>query len=128
MKHKAVFAALVLPLVFSACASEDLVTLDGMIEERGGFPYGPAYPIIVTPDDKVYTILPPEEAERIFKTRGLKGHPIRFKVRHLKEKYRGNWWGEYIEGTVTPVSWEILDPLTGEVIKNHRLRRSRWSW
>jgi hypothetical protein len=127
MKRKLFFLALILPLVFSACASEDIVTLKGKVSHHRVYPEGPGYPVIVTPDDKVYTILPPEEAERILKTHGLTdGYFIRFKVHLLKETQRYKM-GENIEGTVTPVSWEILDPLTGEVIKNHPLRRSRWS-
>jgi hypothetical protein len=127
VKHNLLFVALVLPLVFSACASEDLVTLEGKVRHRRAYPdAGPHYPIIVTPDNKAYNIFPPEEVERILNTRGLTGGCLmRFKVRLLKEKHGYGW--QYIEGTVTPISWEILDPLTGKVIKNHRLRRSRWS-
>jgi hypothetical protein len=123
---KPLFVALVLPLVFLACVSEDLVTIEGTVRHTRVYPEGPHYPVIVASNGKVYTILPPEEAERILDTSGLTQPLIRFKVRLLKETQRYKM-GENIEGTVTPVSWEILDPLTGEVIKNHPLRRSRWS-
>jgi hypothetical protein len=118
------FAGVFFLAVLSSCAAMGLVTLDGRVKYRGLYPDGPGYVVIVTEDGKVYTIMPEEKEKEIRGMFRLRGYPLRFTVRPYKEIF--GLWPEHVDGTVTPIAWEIINHRTGEPIKNHELRKPLW--
>jgi hypothetical protein len=120
-KAGVLFAGVFSLILLSSCAAMGLVTLDARVVHNAIHPEGPGYAVIFMEDGKRYTIMPEEKEKEI---RPLRGHAIRFTVRFCKEK-RGYGFA-HVDGTVTPIAWEIIDPHTGKPIKNHKLRKPLW--
>ncbi|MDR1239945.1 MAG: hypothetical protein LBK27_07515 [Treponema sp.] len=138
MRTKPFIAVLAFGVILASCASE-IFTFDGRIELQDvydapptatrPFPVGPTdsrfrgYAVIVSEDGNRYNIWPKELEERIQDNSSIKNHLIRFTVRPQK---RTDGYGlVYVDGTVEPLSWEILDS-NGEIEKDHYLRKTRW--
>jgi hypothetical protein len=118
------FAGVFSLTLLSSCAAMGLVTLDARVRHSPIHPDGPIYAVIVMEDGKRYTIMPKEKEKEIRGISDLREYPIRFTVRFCKEK-RGYGF-MHVDGTVTPIAWEIIDLHTGKPIKNHKLRKPLW--
>jgi hypothetical protein len=118
------FAGVFSLMIVSSCAAMGLVTIEGRVGYHALYHEGPGYAIIMAEDGKIYTIMPEEKEKEIRGIYRLREHPIRFTVRPYKEFF--GLWPEHVDGTVTPIAWEIIDHHTGKPIKNHELRKPLW--
>ncbi|MDR1239944.1 MAG: hypothetical protein LBK27_07510 [Treponema sp.] len=138
MRTTRFITVLALAIILTSCASENF-TFDGRIELQSVYyappsaprplPEGPTdsrfigYAVIVSEDGKRYNIWPKKLEERIRHNSSITNHLIRFIVRPKK---RTDGYGlVYVDGTVEPLSWEILN-WDGEIKKDHYLRKTRW--
>ena len=83
-------------------STENTIKITGRVEVFGSVPH--TFVGITGVDGNQYSVYPPEYEEQL---RGLQGHLIEFTVELLDE---GRGYGALFlrGGTVTPLSWEIL--------------------
>jgi hypothetical protein len=139
MRTKFIFTLLASAAIFASCASKDLIVFNGKVDLQSIYYTPPTdrmpsipgptdsgfngYAVIISEDGKRYNIWPKTLEERLRNNSSIKKHVIRFTVRPHK-KIDG-YGLIHVDGTVAPLSWEILDS-EGEIAKDHYLRKSRW--
>jgi hypothetical protein len=103
IKQSAALLAVLLFTAFSCTTAGSTVTILGTVQVFGSEPHTDAG--LAADDGKIYAIYP---AKKDAELRQLQGRLAEFKVQLLKEG-RGEGSLYLRDGTVTPISWKILD-------------------
>ncbi|MDR2371205.1 MAG: hypothetical protein LBD71_06970 [Treponema sp.] len=103
MKKRVLLAALLSACFFPGCTSEAGSIIRGGVRIYGSDPG--TYAGIASEDGRIFAVYPPEKETEI---RQLQGYYVEFTVRFLPDpKGYGSLFLK--DGTVTPLSWKIID-------------------